>query len=91
MNRAVNVGVVVAVILAHAIDDRVRLLRARTVVEVNERLAVCELGQDREVAPGGGDVERGCRQICHGPMIGRSVGPGIVYREFAAIVAFVPR
>ena len=50
VHAAVDVGVVLRVEARDRVDDRLRLLRGRRVVEIDERLAVHLLLQDREVA-----------------------------------------
>ena len=54
-----DVGVVVLVVAAQGVDDRARLLRGGRVVEVDQRLAVDLLLQDREVVADAAHVERG--------------------------------
>ena len=49
VNAAVDIGVVVLVVAADGIEDGARLLRGGGVVEVDERMAVDLLIEDREV------------------------------------------
>ena len=57
VDAAVHVGVVVRGEVGHGLDDGGRLLGRRRRVEEHEPSVVALLGQDREVAPDGGDVE----------------------------------
>ena len=49
MNAAMDVGVVVLVIIAQRLDDCARLLRGRGVIEINQRMAMDLLIQDRKI------------------------------------------
>ena len=60
MHAAMDIGVVFGVAAHHRVDDGLRLLCRGGVVEIDERLAVYFLTQDREVAPDFLDVESGC-------------------------------
>ena len=55
---AMNVRVFFRVVPNQPVDDRLRLLRRRRVVEVDERLAADLARQNREVAANARDVER---------------------------------
>jgi hypothetical protein len=57
VHAAVDVGVVVLVVVVDGLDHCARTLARRGVVEIDERLAVDLLIQDREVAPDARDVE----------------------------------
>jgi hypothetical protein len=57
VDAAVDVGVVGLGELGHGLDHGQRLLGRRRRVEEDQALAVDLLGEDREVAPDGGDVE----------------------------------
>ena len=61
MRRAVDIGIVVAVKVGSRVDDGLRLLRGRGVVEPDERVTVDALVQHREIAADGVDVEDGKR------------------------------
>ena len=52
MHAAMNVGVVVLVVARDRVDHRLRLLRRGGVVEVDQRLAVNLLLENREIARG---------------------------------------
>ena len=56
VNTAVDVGVVVLVVVDQGIDDLVRLLGGRCVIEIDQRLAVDLSLQDRKVLANGFDV-----------------------------------
>ncbi len=43
--------------MAHRVDDRERCSRRGAIVEIMDRQPVDDLGQDRELAANGGDVE----------------------------------
>ena len=84
MHAAMDIGVVFGVAAHHRVDDGLRLLRGRRVVEIDERLAVYFLAQDREVAPHLLDVESGCdaaasksRVTRHGATVPSGCLPGI--------------
>src|SRR5688572_13074150 len=49
MNAAMDVGVVVLVVMNERIDDRARFLGSGRVVEINQRMAMHLLVQDRKV------------------------------------------
>ena len=51
MNAAMDVGVVVLVIIHQRLDHRARFLRGGGVVEIDERLPMDLLIQNREIAP----------------------------------------
>ena len=51
MRRAMDVGVGVAIVVVHRLEHRRRLLAGVRAVEIDERLAVHALGQDRKVRP----------------------------------------
>ena len=57
VRRAVDVGVVVLVVPAIRVDHRLRLLRGVRVVQVDQRLPVHRLREDRELRPDGGGVD----------------------------------
>ena len=57
MNAAMHVRVIVLVVVRYRIDDRARALARRGVVEIDERLAVDLLRQNRKVAPNRGGIE----------------------------------
>ena len=59
VDAAMDVGVVLAVVVRDGIDDDVRLLAARRRVEVDERMPVDLLLEDREVGPDRVRVEAG--------------------------------
>ena len=50
MHAAMNIGVVALVVAGDRVDHRLRLLRGRGVVQIDQRLAVHLLPQDREIA-----------------------------------------
>ena len=54
-----HVGVFVRVVACDPVDHRLRLLRRGRVVEIDERLAMHRMMQDREVLADGLDVEFG--------------------------------
>ncbi len=58
MNAAMHVGVIVFVIVPKRLDHRPRLLRRRGIVEIDERLAVHLLMQDRKIGADAFDIER---------------------------------
>ena len=58
VDAAVDVGVFLGVAPDHRVDHGLRLLRRRRVVEINERLAMDLLGEDREVLADPPNVER---------------------------------
>ena len=58
VQAAVDVRVVRLVVLANRVNDRPRLLRGRRVVQVDERLVVDPLRQDREVGTDPRDIKR---------------------------------
>ncbi len=60
-----HIGVVVLVIMLERIDDRARLLRRRRVVEINQRLAVHLLVEDREVLANRIPIEGAARDFVH--------------------------
>ena len=49
MQTAMHIGVVVLVIMAERIDHRARLLRRRRVIEIDQRMPVHLLVEDREI------------------------------------------
>jgi len=51
MKSAMNVRVVVLIIMSHRIEHCPGLLRRRRIVEVNERMAVNRLVQNRKIVP----------------------------------------
>src|SRR5207248_3386352 len=59
---AMDVGVGGAVILDDGIEHRLRFLSRRRVVEVDERVAVLPLREQREVGAQAGDVEHQARR-----------------------------
>ena len=59
VQAAMDVGVFVLVGVHEPVEDGLRLLRRGGVVEIDERLAVRALGQDREILPDLLDVVRG--------------------------------
>ncbi len=72
---SVNVGVLVGVEMRQPVDDHLRLLGGRRVVEPDQRLSVDGLLQDREVGPHGVDVEHlvFVRQLWHRVGCGQEV------------------
>jgi hypothetical protein len=56
VQAAVDVGVVVLVVAAQRIENGARFLRRRGVVEINERVPVNLLVEDRELGADGGPV-----------------------------------
>jgi hypothetical protein len=58
VDAAMHVGVLARVVAYQPIDDRLRLVRGRRVVEIDERTIARRTGEDREIAPHGRDVER---------------------------------
>ena len=58
MHTAMDVGVLFDVVVHERIEHRLRLLRRRGVVEIDERLAVDALPQDREIPPNGCHIQR---------------------------------
>src|SRR5690606_26444616 len=73
VSGAVDVGVLVLVEINEPVDDGLRLLCRRGVVEPDQRPAVDRLAQDREVAPDRVDIEGGMR---------RGVAGGVTCRRF---------
>src|SRR5690606_38683075 len=57
VGAAVDIGVVVAVVVADRLDHRLGFLHGGGVVEVHQRLAVDLLIQNRKRSPHGGNVE----------------------------------
>src|SRR2546427_6173447 len=51
MNAAMNIGVVRLVVPGDGIDHSTRLLRGRGIVQIDQRLAVHLLVQDRKIRP----------------------------------------
>ena len=76
VGAAVDVGIVMGVEVGQGVDDGLRLLRRRGVVEPGERLAVDVVIEDREVAADGGNVEQAA-----GEGRGRSGGCGSRSRD----------
>src|SRR5207248_935183 len=69
VDAAMDVGVLRAVVILQRIEDGVRLVRGRAVIEIDQRLAVNLGGEDREVGAHLLDVESGARlgfQHAHG-------------------------
>src|SRR5207245_2186390 len=66
MDAAVNVGVDLRVVAGEGLDHRLRLLRGRGVVEIDERLAVHLLAEDGKIAPHLLDVESTDRSARNG-------------------------
>jgi hypothetical protein len=64
---AVDIGVLVAVELGQALDDRIRLLGRGGIIEPDQRPAVDPLVQDGEVAADRPDIEPGMRLANEGP------------------------
>src|SRR5207245_3138639 len=62
-----DVGVAALVVPNQRVDDDARLLRAGRVIQVNERLAVDTLLQDRKVLADLADVERQAWRLAGGP------------------------
>ena len=58
VRRAMNIGVGVAVVIVHRLQHGFGLLAGVGAIEVDQRLAVHALGEDREVGPNLRDVER---------------------------------
>ena len=58
MRRAMHIRVLVRIVMHQPIDNRLRLLRGRGVVEPDQALAVNPLLEDRKVAPDVIDVEQ---------------------------------
>ena len=56
MQPAMHVGVFALVGLGHAVEHRIRLLRRRGVVEIDQRLAIDLQRQRRKILPHPGDV-----------------------------------
>ena len=61
VHAAMNVGVLLAVVPREPIDHRLRLLRRRRVVQVDERLAVDATAQNRKVRADGVDIRSSSR------------------------------
>jgi len=82
MDPAVDVGVVAAVVVHNRVDDRIRRLRGRRAVEIDERrvvagtlagrlrIAADQPIEDREVGADGLDVERVLFLNSHYPDLG---------------------
>ena len=58
MNAAMDVGVVLAVIACEAVNDRLRLVSSRRVIQVDQRIAAHRPAQDREILTDRGHIER---------------------------------
>ena len=68
MQAAMDVGVFVRIGMLDGVEHRLRLLRRRAVVEIDQRLAVDFARQDREVAADRLDVVGGgCDFLVHEP------------------------
>ncbi len=70
VNATMHVGMIVLVVTRDRLDDGLRPLTRRRVVQIHQRFAVHRLMQDGKVAPDGGDVERsraprGCHSCVH--------------------------
>ena len=59
MQPAMDIGIFVLIGVDHALDHRARLLRRGRIVEIDQRLAIGPLGQDREIRADPLDVEGG--------------------------------
>jgi hypothetical protein len=57
MNSPMNVGIVLLVIVCQGIDDHLRLLAGRGVVEVYKRMAIDFRPEDREILPDPRNIE----------------------------------
>jgi len=57
MNAAMDIGVMMAFVVVHRIDDEARTLPLGAIVEVRQGPAVDDAGEHREVAPHGVHVE----------------------------------
>jgi hypothetical protein len=57
VNAAMDVGVIAAVTLADGVDHRFRFLHRSGVVQIDQRLAVNPLAQDRKVGADAGEVQ----------------------------------
>ena len=76
VDAAVHVGVVALVVRRDGVDHRPRLLRAGRVVQVDDRLAVRRLAQDRKVLADALHVQRGGRCVGEGMLIAiRAIHP----------------
>src|SRR2546423_1203000 len=60
-----HVGVVVIVVIAQRFDDGARLLSRRRVIEVNQRMTVDLLIEDREIFPNGFPINRAFAALVH--------------------------
>ena len=60
-----HIGVVVLVVVPERIDHRPRLLRRRGVIEIDQRLAVHLLVEDREVLADRIPIEGAARDFVH--------------------------
>ena len=70
MEAAMHVAVVALVVVDERFDHRSRLLRGGAVVEVDERLAVDLLMQNREIGADFLDVEHGHQSLCVSVVVG---------------------
>src|SRR4029453_17684070 len=66
MQTAVHIGVVVLVVTAKCIEHRFRFLRGRSVVEVDQRLAVCLLMEDRKILTDSLPIDLCSSRLVHG-------------------------
>ena len=92
MHAAMDVRVLLAVVARQPSMHGLRLLRRRRVVEIDERLAVDALPENREVLADGGDVESRLRAVAEAD--GRHRRPSLMLRPEArarAAVADAPR
>ena len=70
MNAAMNIGVVRLVVPGDGIDHSTRLLRGRGIVQIDQRLAVHLLEQDRKIRPDLLRVVRAQRRLSRGDVQG---------------------
>ena len=72
MGRAVNIGILVSVKVAEPVDDALRLLGGRGIIQPDQRTAVHAFPQDRKIPPDGFHVEGLRREVQ-----AREFGPGV--------------
>src|SRR5262245_28224081 len=64
MDAAVNIGIVVLVVADDGIEDWPRLLAARRAIEVDQRVPIDLLVEDREILPQPLPINCACRLHC---------------------------